>query len=76
MLGIDASDAMVAKLRAKPGGSEIDVTIGDFSAVPGDTPCRLVYVAFNTFFALLSQDDQLRCFDTGGERGWRPGGGS
>jgi SAM-dependent methyltransferase len=62
VLGIDASDSMVAKLRAKPGGSEIDVTIGDFSAVPGDTPCQLVYVAFNTFFALLTQDDQLRCF--------------
>ena len=63
VLGIDASDAMVAKLRAKPGGPGIDVTIGDFSDVPGETPCRLVYVVFNTFFALLSQDDQLRCFE-------------
>ncbi len=34
VLGIDASDSMVAKLRAKPGGSEIDVTIGDFSRRP------------------------------------------
>jgi hypothetical protein len=60
--GVDASDAMVAKLRDKPGGPDIDVVIGDFAAVPGDTPCQLVYVAFNTFFALLSQEDQLRCF--------------
>ena len=68
VLGIDASEAMVAKLRAKPGGGEIDVTIGDFSTVPGETPCQLVYVAFNTFFALLSQDDQLRCFGRVAER--------
>jgi SAM-dependent methyltransferase len=61
--GIDASDAMVAKLRAKPGGAEIEVVIGDFSAVPGDSPCQLVFVAFNTFFALLDQEDQLRCFE-------------
>jgi hypothetical protein len=63
VMGIDASDAMVSKLRAKPGGADIDVVIGDFAAVPGDTPCQLVYVAFNTFFALLSQEDQLRCFE-------------
>ena len=60
--GIDASEEMVARLRAKPRGSEIPVTIGDFAdvAVPG--PFSLVFVAFNTFFALLTQDDQVRCF--------------
>jgi ubiquinone/menaquinone biosynthesis C-methylase UbiE len=63
VIGIDASDAMVAKLRAKPGGADIDVVIGDFSTVPGDVPCPLVYVAFNTLFALLSQEAQLRCFE-------------
>ena len=57
-----------------PAGPEIDVTIGDFSDVPGDTPCRLVYVAFNTFFALLSQDDQLRCFDGWPSAWWRGAG--
>jgi len=29
--GIDLSRAMVARLRAKPGGAQIDVTIGDFA---------------------------------------------
>src|SRR5947209_1500902 len=32
--GIDASERMVAKMRAKPGGEAIAVTIGDFADVP------------------------------------------
>jgi SAM-dependent methyltransferase len=60
--GIDASEAMVAQLRAKPGGPDIPVAIGDFGDLPVDGQFRLVYVVFNTFFALLSQEDQLRCF--------------
>jgi SAM-dependent methyltransferase len=63
--GIDASAAMVEQLRAKPGGEAIPVTFGDFAGVPvapveGGYP--LVYVVFNTFFALLTQEDQVRCF--------------
>ena len=60
--GIDASEAMVAKLREKPGGEAIPVTMGDFADVGVEGRYSLVYVAFNTFFALLSQDDQVRCF--------------
>jgi SAM-dependent methyltransferase len=60
--GIDASAAMVERLRAKPGGDAIPVTFGDFAGVPVEGRYRLVYVVFNTFFALLTQDDQLRCF--------------
>ncbi len=61
--GIDASPAMVERLRAKPGGRDLPVEIGDFAEVsaPGG-PFGLIYVVFNTFFALLSQDDQVRCF--------------
>ncbi len=62
MHGIDASEAMVAKLRAKPGGDRVPVTIGDFADVGVDGRYALVFVAFNTFFALLTQEDQLRCF--------------
>jgi SAM-dependent methyltransferase len=60
--GIDFSSAMVAKLRAKTGGAQIAVTIGDFAdvAVPG--AYRLIYVVFNTLFNLLTQDEQVRCF--------------
>jgi SAM-dependent methyltransferase len=60
--GIDASAAMVERLRAKPGGEAVPVTLGDFAGVPVEGSYRLVYVVFNTFFALLTQDDQVRCF--------------
>lgn len=60
--GIDASKAMVGKLREKTGGEAIPVTIGDFADVAVDGTYRLVYVVFNTLFALDSQDEQVRCF--------------
>src|SRR5262245_39922680 len=60
--GIDASEAMVKKLRAKPGGERIPVAIGDFADVTVDGRFSLIFVAFNTFFGLLSQEDQVRCF--------------
>jgi SAM-dependent methyltransferase len=61
--GIDISPAMVEQLRAKPGGDEISVTIGDFADVPVVGTYRLVYVVFNTLFNLLTQEDQVRCFE-------------
>lgn len=60
--GIDASDAMLGQLRAKPGGDTIPVSLGNFADVAMDGPYRLIYVVFNTFFALLSQEEQVRCF--------------
>ena len=60
--GIDASEAMVAKLRAKPGGRGLAVTIGDLADVGVDGPFDLVFVAVSTLFALVTQDDQARCF--------------
>jgi SAM-dependent methyltransferase len=60
--GIDLSPAMVAKLRAKPGGDQIAVTMGDFADVPVPATYRLIFVVFNTLFNLLTQDDQVRCF--------------
>ncbi len=60
--GIDASPAMVAKLRGKPGGASIPVTPGNFADVAVEGRFTLVYVVFNTFFGLLSQADQVRCF--------------
>lgn len=61
--GIDFSEPMVAQLRAKPGGDEIDVTIGDLADVAVSGTYRLIYVVFNSFFNLLTQDDQVRCFE-------------
>jgi Methyltransferase domain len=61
--GVDLSSAMVERLRAKPGGDRIAVTIGDFADVPVTGTYRLIYVVFNTLFNLLTQEDQVRCFE-------------
>ena len=61
--GIDLSEAMVAKLRAKPGGDALQVTMGDFADVPVGGRYGLIYLVFNTFYNLLSQDEQVRCFE-------------
>src|ERR1043166_10138745 len=61
--GIDISPAMVAQLRAKPGGDEISVTVGDFADVPVPGTYRLIFVVWNTLFNLLTQEDQVRCFE-------------
>lgn len=50
---------MVARLRTKPGGDPIPVTIGDFADVAVHGPYRLVFAVFNTFFNLLTQDAQI-----------------
>lgn len=60
--GIDASPAMLQKLREKPGGERIPTTVGDFADVAVADRYRLVFVAANTFFGVLTQEDQVRCF--------------
>jgi SAM-dependent methyltransferase len=60
--GIDASESMVARLRLKPGGDRIPVAFGSFADVAVEGQFSLVYVPFNTFFALLTQEEQVRCF--------------
>jgi SAM-dependent methyltransferase len=61
--GVDISEAMVAKLREKPGGDAIPVTIGDIATtrVPGEF--QLVYIPFNTITNLPTQDEQVACFE-------------
>ncbi|HEV3365667.1 MAG TPA: class I SAM-dependent methyltransferase [Acidimicrobiia bacterium] len=59
--GIDASEAMVDKLRQRPGGQDISVAMGDFTDVAVDGRFKLIYIPFTTFFALPSQDEQIRC---------------
>jgi SAM-dependent methyltransferase len=73
VVGIDASDAMIERLREKPGGADLPVVVGDFAEVPVDGPFGLVYVVFNTLFVLTSQEAQLRCFANVAER-LAPGG--
>lgn len=71
--GLDSSQAMVAKFHEKPGGRDIPVTIGDFTDFDLEARYQLVFVAFNTIFALQSQDDQVRCFQAVA-RHLQPGG--
>ena len=61
--GVEISPEMVERLRAKPGGDRIAVTMGDFASVPVGGEYRLIFVVYNTFFNLLTQDDQVRCFE-------------
>jgi SAM-dependent methyltransferase len=61
--GVDASERMVERLRAKPGGAAIPVRIGDFGDLDIEGRFSLVFVVFNTFFGLLSQEAQVRCFE-------------
>jgi SAM-dependent methyltransferase len=60
--GIDLSRAMVARLRAKPGGDAIGVTIGDFATTRVEGSFRLAYLVFNTIMNLTTQDAQVACF--------------
>ena len=71
--GIDLSSAMVARLRAKPGGDEIGVTIGDFATTRVDGTFRLVYLVYNTISNLTTQDEQVECFHNAAEH-LAPGG--
>ncbi|MEV7956153.1 class I SAM-dependent methyltransferase [Streptomyces sp. NPDC088141] len=64
--GIDMSRAMVARMRAKPGGEGIGVSIGDFATTTVDTkedgPFSLAYLVFNTIMNLTTQEAQVACF--------------
>jgi SAM-dependent methyltransferase len=71
--GIDLSEAMVAKLREKPGADEIDVTRGDFATTKVDGRFRLAYLVYNTIQNLTTQDEQVACFQNVAEH-LEPGG--
>ncbi|MFH8771823.1 class I SAM-dependent DNA methyltransferase [Streptomyces sp. NPDC017958] len=60
--GIDLSRAMVERLRDKPGGEAIGVTIGDFATTRVDGSFSVAYLVFNTIMNLTSQDAQVDCF--------------
>jgi SAM-dependent methyltransferase len=60
--GIDLSEAMVARLRAKPGADQIGVTIGDFATTTVDGRFSVAYLVFNTIMNLTTQDEQVACF--------------
>ena len=61
--GIDTSQAMVDRLRAKERGATMPVTIGDFADVEVEGSFSLIFVTSNTLFMLTEQEDQIRCFE-------------
>lgn len=62
VVGVDASPEMLDRLRAKPGGSDLEVHGGDFVDVAVDRRFAVVLLAFNTLFAVASQPAQVACF--------------
>jgi SAM-dependent methyltransferase len=60
--GIELSQAMVARLRAKPGGDAIGVSLGDFASTAVDGMFSVAYLVFNTIFNLTTQAAQVACF--------------
>jgi SAM-dependent methyltransferase len=63
VVGVDISRRTVAQMRSKSGGRKMRVVIGDFTEVPVEGKYRLIYVVWNTFFNLPTQEAQLRCFE-------------
>jgi SAM-dependent methyltransferase len=71
--GIDLSPDMVARLRAKPGGERIPVSIGDFATTRVEGTFAVVYLVFNTVMNLTTQEEQVACFANAAGH-LRPGG--
>jgi SAM-dependent methyltransferase len=61
--GIDNSEAMLLRLRAKPGADRVHAIAGDMAATRVEGDFALVYLVFNTIFNLTTQDGQVACFE-------------
>jgi SAM-dependent methyltransferase len=60
--GIDSSPEMLAVLATKPGAEAVNVQCRNMAAELPAGPFALVFIAFNTFFNLLTSADQQACF--------------
>jgi SAM-dependent methyltransferase len=60
--GIDLSEAMVSRLRAKPGADRVGVTVGDFATTTVEGTFSVAYLVANTIMNLTTQDQQVACF--------------
>lgn len=63
VVGIDSSEAMVARLREKPGAERVEAGVGDMATTRVDGDFSLVFLVFNTIFNLTTQDGQVACFE-------------
>lgn len=61
--GIELSSAMVEQMRAKPGAGRVPVTVGDMTTTRVEGEFGLVFLVFNTLGNLLTQEEQVACFE-------------
>lgn len=71
--GIDNSEAMLSRLRAKPAAQDVEALLGDFATTKVDGEFAVVYLVFNTISNLTTQDAQVACFQNAADH-LRPGG--
>lgn len=60
--GVDVSEAMLSRLRSKPGAEHVRSSVGDMTSVRAGDGFSLVYLVFNTVMNLVTQDQQVACF--------------
>jgi len=60
--GLDASKAMLDRLQAKSDSAGIETRLGNFLDFEWGGRFDLIYIAFNTFFNLSAQEQQINCF--------------
>lgn len=73
VVGIDRSPAMLDRLRSKPGGDDVSVVVGDMATTRLPGSFGLVYLVFNTITNLLTQQEQVACFQNAADH-LEPGG--
>jgi SAM-dependent methyltransferase len=61
--GVDASEAMLERLRARAGGERVRAVLGDMADLDlsGGPRFAVVLIAFNTLFNVPTEADQRRC---------------
>jgi SAM-dependent methyltransferase len=67
LTGIDASQEMLDRLRGKPGAENVRLAHGSFADFPDELAAErysLIYIVFNTLFGLLTQEEQVSCFES------------
>lgn len=60
--GLDTSDRMLHQMAAKQGGDRVHAHLGDMVEDMPAGPFALMFVAYNTFFNLLTRGRQQACF--------------
>ncbi len=62
VVGVDSSEAMLAKLRERDTAGTVEAVLGDIAHDLPAGPFDAVLVAYNTIFNLLGEHDQPRLF--------------